>query len=135
MLSKPTLYDKYHFFLEQQLSYQRWRAGANGEEGNHIESRKCAERANMFEQLLNDLRQPSTPTQTTAERVKRFESSPSNKELIYEYLKAGPTTIETLKMHACAKGRLARSMHGAVLKMVRDGELSRTGPYVDVVMR
>jgi len=133
MLSKPTLYDKYHAFLEQQTSFQRWRAIENGNQGKSTESQHCTLRANTFEELLNDLQQ--LQTEATPAREDRFSTNPANETLILDLLKDndGERTIKQIAQYAYDIGRNPKSMQQMALRMVRLGKLSRTGDLLELV--
>jgi len=133
MLGKPTLYDKYGAFLEQQISFQRWRATDNGNQGKSTEANHCAQRANTFEELLNDLRQ--LQTEAAPRKEDRFSAHPTHKKLILDLLEAheGERTIAQIAQYAKEIGHNPRSMQQMAMRMVRNGELSRTGELLELV--
>jgi|SRR5215472_1886281 len=140
MLSKPTIYDEFRPFLEQQISFQKWRSTDNLNQGKGTESQNCCERARMFERLLERLRAETGWTEPLPVAKKQASSKPSNREpsnreMVYQFLKTGPATMEALGAHAVTTGRSPYSVVGTVYKMVREGELSRTGSVVDVVVK
>lgn len=143
-MSNLTLYEKYRKFILAQASYQRWVQERCEEEGNMKVVAEAEKREATFNELLEDLK--AIPFRTAApvemnnaqpepeprQRFFQTLNTPSHRETIADFIKVhgGSRTIHQIMTYAKEEGLNESSIKGMLLKMVRDGELSRCGKMI-----